>query len=230
MRSIKILLFLFATFMTGIAQNNKLMIGRGPRDFDLADLRRANWEHAKELLVDKNWDGSSAVKGRQLRVRMLWTDAALYVRFEADQIETLVISENPVLDSKTMNLWDRDVCEIFIAPNRNEPRRYFEFEVAPTGEWIDLAIDLSSGERITDWKYSSGMDVATQIEKRRVIMAMKIPWYTFGSKPKTGDVWLGNLFRCVGKDPTRGFLTWQPTLTEKPNFHVPEKFGQFVFE
>jgi hypothetical protein len=48
-------------------------------------------------------------------------------------------------------------------------------------------------------------------------------------KPKSGDVWLGNLLRCVGRDPDRGYLAWQPTMTEKPNFHVPEKFGEFEF-
>ena len=230
MRLIKILLFVFAAFMTGNAQNNKLMIEYAQRDFDTADLRNANWEHAKELPVDKNWDGSSAMKGRQFRVRMLWSDAALYVRFEADQAEPLVVSENPVLDSKTMRLWERDVCEIFIAPDRKEARKYFEFEVAPSGEWIDLAIDLTSGKRLTDWKYSSGMEAAATVEKGRVIMAIKIPWAAFGKKPTAGDVWFANLFRCVGTDPTRGYLAWQPTLTKEPSFHVPEKFGEMRFE
>jgi alpha-galactosidase len=60
-------------------------------------------------------------------------------------------------------------------------------------------------------------------------MAIKIPWEALGRKPKPGDIWLGNIFRCVGSDPDRGYLAWQPTLTEKPNFHVPEKFGMFSF-
>jgi hypothetical protein len=60
-------------------------------------------------------------------------------------------------------------------------------------------------------------------------MALKVPWSAFGRKPRPGDVWLGNLFRCVGKDPNRGYLAWSPTLTKVPNFHVPERFGEFVF-
>ena len=73
------------------------------------------------------------------------------------------------------------------------------------------------------------MEAAAKIEKNRIVMAMKIPWTAFGKKPDLGDVWLGNIFRCVGKDPNRGYLAWQPTLTEKPNFHVPERFGRFTF-
>jgi hypothetical protein len=128
-----------------------------------------------------------------------------------------------------MNLWERDVCEVFMAPDRNEPRRYFEFEIAPTGEWIDLAIDLTSGERLTDWNYRSEIEAGARIENNCVVMSIKIPWTAFGRKPDSGDVWLGNIFRCVGKEPDRGYLAWQPTFTEKPSFHVPKKFGEFVF-
>jgi hypothetical protein len=58
---------------------------------------------------------------------------------------------------------------------------------------------------------------------------MKVPWTAFGKKPESGDVWLGNLFRQVGSGETRGYLAWSPTMTRTPNFHVPEKFGEFVF-
>ena len=111
----------------------------------------------------------------------------------------------------------------------NNRANIFEFEVAPTGEWIDLAIDYTGPERKTNWDFRSGMTSAARMEKEKVVMAIKIPWTAFGAAPKPGDVWLGNLFRCVGKDPGRGYLAWRPTMTERANFHVPEKFGEFVF-
>src|SRR5205807_8790445 len=114
-----------------------------------------------------------------------------------------------------------DVCEIFIAPNRNERNKYFEFEIAPTGEWIDLGIEVKRTKRETDWDYASRMQSAAKIENDKVVMAIKIPWTALGKTPKPGDIWLGNLFRCVGKDPTRGYLSWQATKTKEPSFHVP---------
>jgi alpha-galactosidase len=57
-----------------------------------------------------------------------------------------------------------------------------------------------------------------------------VGWEAFGKKPKTGDVWLGNLFRCVGTGISRGYLAWQPTLTDQPNFHVPQVFGSLNFK
>lgn len=181
------------------------------------------------VAIETYWNGDRCSSGRVFACSLSWSDSGLSVIFDGRQNETMIASTEPVLERKTIGLWERDVCEIFIAPDRNEPRRYFEFEVAPTGEWLDLAIDLTSGERVTDWDYNSGMEAAAKIEDGRVLMAMKIPWDAFGRKPQAGDVWSGNIFRCVGEGESRGYLAWQPTMTAKPNFHVPEKFGEFHF-
>jgi len=179
--------------------------------------------------IDSYWNGKPAIRCRHFSASFAWNDETLIVRFQATVDEPLVISARPVRDEKTVGLWERDVCEIFIAPDRSEPRKYFEFEIAPTGEWLDLAIDSTSGERVTVWEYASGMEATARIEGNRVVMAMKIPWEAFGQKPKVGDVWLGNIFRCVGKEPDRGYLAWRPTMTETPNFHMPDAFGELVF-
>ncbi|MGC2237220.1 MAG: carbohydrate-binding family 9-like protein [Pyrinomonadaceae bacterium] len=198
-------------------------------DFSVNDFDNRNWKKAKEISIEKYWSGENAPQGRHAKVRLLWSIAALYVRFEANQTEPLIISDVPNLESKTKNLWDRDVCEIFIAPDENEPRKYFEFEIAPNGEWIDLGIYQKTDKRETDWEYDSGMESAAKIEKDKILMAIKVEWKAFGKTPKAGDIWLGNLFRCVGEGKTRGYLAWQPTKTIEPGFHVPEAFGEFKF-
>jgi len=180
-------------------------------------------------LIDKYWSGKNAPTGRNARAKLLWSDTALYVQFQANQLEPLIVSGTPNLKTKTIGLWDRDVCEIFVAPDIKEPERYFEFEVAPTGEWIDLKIHKLTDRRETDFNYNSEMESVAKIEPDKITMAIKIPWKAFGKTPKANDVWKGNLFRCVGTGETRGYLAWQPTKTEKPNFHVPEAFGEFVF-
>ena len=205
---------IFATHTTESLHSGDLLVDRVP---------------TVDFFIEKYWSGAAAPVGRQFETRLLWSDEELYVRFAANQDEPMIVSANPALETKTMRLWERDVCELFIAPDREEPRRYFEFEVAPTGEWLDVAINLTSGERVTDWDYASGMEAAARIEEGRVTMAMRIPWEAFGRKPEAGDIWLGNIFRCVGEGVDRGYLAWRPTMTEKPNFHVPEAFGKFVF-
>ena len=215
------------TCLTNIARN-RLTIRFAEDVPEIIDLLETE-PRGEAVTIHEYWSGESTPEGRHFSAQFFWSNQALNVRFNAEFREALVVSKEPQLRSKVIGLWERDVCEIFIAPDKNEPRKYFEFEVAPTGEWLDLAIDLTSDERVTDWEYNSGMKAAAKIEDGRVLMAMKIPWEAFGRKPKAGDVWLGNIFRCVGEGETRGYLAWQPTMTEKPNFHVPEAFGEFHF-
>ena len=208
---------------------NQINITKIKKDFSITGIENKSWAKAKEISIEKYWSGEDAPKGRQFKAKLLWSDSALYVRFEANQTEPLIISEKANLETKTRGLWDRDVCEIFLAPDKENPRKYFEFEIAPNGEWIDLGIFQKQDERVTDWDYSSRMKSAAKIEKDKVLMAIKIDWKAFGKTPKAGDVWLGNIFRCVGAGETRGYLAWLPTETKEPAFHVPEKFGEFEF-
>ncbi len=161
---------------------------------------------------------------------MLWSPEALSVRFVCQQHEPLVVSPQPQTASKTMGLWDRDVCEIFIAPDARRPAHYFEFEAAPTGEWIDLSIEWRPRQRETDWKFHSGMTNGTRIAQDSVTISIRVPWQALGGRPQAGARWRTNLFRTVGAGEGRGYLTWQPTRTRQPNFHVPKAFGWINFE
>ena len=224
-----IFVFAYASTHAQTMNSKRLNITRIDGELEISELNSAVWDKAAEVAVENYWSGVKAPEGRHFKARLLWSATALYVRFEANQGEPLVISEAPDLTVKTKGLWERDVCEIFIAPNKAARNKYFEFEVAPTGEWIDLGITVTPKKRITDLEYKSGMQSAVFVEAEKVVMAIKIPWEAFGKTPKAGDIWLGNLFRCVGKDPTRGYLSWQATKTKVPSFHVPSKFGEFEF-
>lgn len=193
------------------------------------ELSSTVWDDAEPVVVTTYWSGEEAPLGRHFEARSLWSDSGMAIRFVANQAEPLIINPDPHLSSKTVELWDRDVCEIFIAPHPEQPRRYFEFEIAPTGEWIDLGVHQLPDRRETDWEYASGMSAFGKIEGGRVLMSALIPWTAFGKTPKNGEVWKGNLLRCVGSGDTRGYLAWKPTKTAEPNFHVPEVFGDLHF-
>ena len=198
-------------------------------DFAVDDLDHPAWDQANSVRITKYWSGETAPIERQFTARLLWSDKALYVSFDAAQYEPLIVSDTPDRSQKSIGLWDRDVCEIFVAPDTDRPEKYFEFEVAPKGEWIDVALRVAPDGRVADWNYHAGMTVAARIENDRVISAINIPWSAFDRRPLSGDEWRGNLYRCVGQDPTRGYLAWQPTHTPEPSFHIPSKFGCFKF-
>lgn len=186
------------------------------------------WLRAHPILITRKWSGADAPASRHAEARILWTDESLLVRFVCRQEEPLIVSSHPHVSKKTVRLWDRDVCEIFVAPEKKTPSRYFEFEVSPMGEWIDLAIDFKPEGRHTDFDFHSGMTAASLLNESQVSIVMQIPWSRFLPKPRTGDVWRVNLFRCVGVGDDR-YLAWQPTYSPEPNFHVPEVFGWLEF-
>ena len=167
---------------------------------------------------------------RHAEARVCWSSEGLHVRFVCRQEDPPVISDNPRTDKKTLGLWDRDVCEIFLAPDPGRPWRYFEFEAAPTGEWVDLGITVSASGRVTDWEFASGLTTAARLEQNRLVVGMRIPWSDAIPKPETGDEWHVNVFRCVGPEAPERYLAWRPTRTEEPNFHVPEAFGILRFD
>ena len=193
-------------------------------------LDAPEWNQARAVQIDRYWSGEKAPTDRHAETRILWSSTALHIRFVCHQAEPLVISSTPQIAKKTMGLWDRDVCEIFIAPDENVIERYVEFEAAPTGEWLDVAIHWSPEKRDSDWDFNSHMTTAAHVEKDRVTIAMRLPWNQWIHEPQAGERWRANLFRCVGSGETRGYLAWQPTRTPQPNFHVPQVFGRLVFK
>ena len=211
-------------------QSNDLVEAlRIPDDFAVSEFDHPVWEQSNPVEIAHYWSGRPAPSSRHAEARLLWSNVALYVRFACPQAEPLVISSTPQTSVKTLELWDRDVCEIFLAPNPSAPNHYFEFEAAPTGEWVDLEIQKNGEQRETNFNFNSGMQAAARITPNFILLMMKIPWSESLPLPKSGERWRTNLFRCVGSDPDRGYVTWRPTYTPQPSFHAPEAFGWLLF-
>jgi hypothetical protein len=194
-----------------------------------SDFENQIWQECQPIGINHLWSGEPAPPTRHAEARICWSNVALHVRFVCAQQEPLVAAANPVIDKKTLGLWDRDVCEIFLAPDPSNPSRYVEFEAAPTGEWVDLGITLTRSGRETDWDFASGFTTAAKLDRDQLFVGMRIPWSAALPKPKQGLAWRVNLFRCVGPEAPERYLAWQPTRAPEPNFHVPEAFGYLRF-
>ncbi|HEY6803432.1 MAG TPA: carbohydrate-binding family 9-like protein [Pyrinomonadaceae bacterium] len=194
------------------------------------EIEDEQWNACQPVQITHQWSGANSPITRHAEVRLSWNDEALTARFVCAQHELLVVAENPVTTEKSLGLWDRDVCEIFIAPNSNHINDYFEFEAAPTGEWIDIAIHITPTGRESEWDYASGMTTTSKLEANELTVTITIPWSERIPKPASGDEWRANLFRCVGPDESTRYLAWRPTYAPEPNYHVPEAFGVLRFE
>jgi hypothetical protein len=198
-----------------------------------ADPAAAVWKSAATQIIMK--DCSREIDYPQVKsaVSAFWTDSDVYFLFECPYTE-LNLFLPAKHDSARVGLWDRDVVEMFLGDDWTNIRHYREFEIAPTGDWIDLAIDLDHESSDHSWR--SGWKTAARIDERKKVWyaAARIPLASVSTKKiEAGSRWRMNLYRIdgLGADPQRHFLCWQPTCVQNrdPN-HVPEHFGTLVFE
>lgn len=187
------------------------------------------WQKTIPLEIKRDWQGNAAPQELHTAVRVLWTHTAIVFGFECRFTELDIDPEFDVNEERYA-LWDRDVCEAFIrTPLETSEQVYKEFEVAPTGQFCDLKIDRAQG--LKDWEWQSGMRTASEIDEAEKIWraTMAIPFEAFGLTPQSGDVWHANLFRISRLNGIRQFLSYSPTMTERPNFHVPAAFVELRF-
>ena len=195
-----------------------------------ATLAEAAWQLAPPHALAHLWSGELAPAGLATTARLIWTPSHLWVGFECGYVE-LDIDDAPDTSVERGALWERDVCEAFIAgPGEPGPESYKEFEVAPTGQWCDLAIRRPRVD--VDWTWHGGMETAAAIDDRiRTWRAvMRVPFAAFGATPVPGDAWRVNLFRISRAGGRRQYLAYAPTGTRTPDFHVPACFVPLLFE
>lgn len=197
------------------------------------DPRSVVWRNAAEQSMSKDCSRQIDYPNIKTEIRAFWTDTDLYLLFRCPYtVLNLFLPANN--STERVGLWDRDVVEMFLGDDWSNIRHYREFEIAPTGDWIDLAIDLDRDSYDHSWQ--SGWQTMARIDRERKIWyaAARIPLSAVSGKPaEAGTKWRMNLYRIEGPgaDPQRHFLCWQPTCVQKRDAnHVPEHFGSLVFE
>jgi hypothetical protein len=197
-----------------------------------SDPNSAVWKNANSALMTRDCTRALDYPDLKTEIRGFWTDTGLYLLFICPY-RSLNTFQPPQNDQPRRGLWDRDVVEMFLGDDWENIRHYREFEIAPTADWIDLAIDLDHRGQGRGWR--SGWKTTARIDEKSKIWyaACQIPLKSVSEKPvQAGTRWRANLYRIDGDgpDPQRRFMCWQPTcvVNRDPN-HVPENFGTLIF-
>ena len=181
------------------------------------------WGGAATARIDYGIRTGEAHPELSTAARVLWSDKFLYLSYSAP-FEKLTTFE-PVSPTERMGLWDRDVLEAFIGADPANVKHYTEFEVAPTGEKLDLRVTLPE----KDFAWSSGFGAEVHIDEAAKLWTaeLRIPIAAIsGTAPVAGEtVWRLNLYR--GSTAEKVFLGWAPTATGSA--HTPERFGFLEF-
>ncbi|MCE5271047.1 carbohydrate-binding family 9-like protein [bacterium] len=201
------------------------------------------WKAAPEVELKLNSDGGAPLWGT--RARMLYDDQWLYVGFLSRDPHiwgTLTGHDDPI--------YNEEVVEIFLDPI-GRGTIYYELEVNPLNTSFDAVIlndapvsgSEGRGERFqgfTGWNPGSFKHAVTIQEGRLndpssgpglwcCEMAIRFADMFLGANvpPRPGDQWRGNLFRIDIDGDKSEESSFSPT--GRPDFHVPARFGRFIF-
>jgi Carbohydrate-binding family 9 len=160
-------------------------------------------------------------------VAAMWDDEALAVVFSGrdDLVRaTLYGHDEP--------LWQEDVVELFLAPERLT--EYFELEVNPLGTTFDARIESPDGVRTTmrtDLAWTcEGLIAAIRRTPEEFATLVRVPFASLGRKtPRDGETWRANFYRVDRHPDGDEYTAWCPTRKTPPDFHVPAAFGTLVF-
>lgn len=186
-------------------------------------LDEPEWRSAAPVRLEYETLAGRAHPELSTPVRLLWSDQYLYLSFECPFTDLTVF--DPPSKTERLGLWDKDVVELFIGPDPDRITRYAEFEWAPTGESLDLTLDLPE----KDFAWTAGGESAVVINETEKVWRMegRIPLAALSETPPTaGTRWKINLYRIdrAGK----AFLAFSPTL--RGSYHTPERFGWLEFD
>ena len=171
-----------------------------------------------------DWRGRPLTGTQSTRVQLMHADGALHLRFSS-RYNALSTFDREPSSTEIWPLWQCDVVEVFLqAPQDAGSDRYREVEVSPNGLVMDLEVRGAGRRRfVGESRARTAVDAVHRIWTAELVVPMPR-----GRQPLDG--WRINLFRIEGNKETRQFSAWNPTGSEKPNFHVPASFGQLRLE
>ncbi len=229
LKTMRTLLLLFALCpLLATAEADTMISHRATDDFALtADPSARYWAEVDPVVATNDAMGRPT-PGHRTEIRSRWTDDYLYFLFTCPY-EQLHLKPNPKTDEETPELWNWDVAEVFIGADFSTIEHYYEFQVSPQGEYIDLDIHSDNLNWPRDMKWDSGYEVKARIDRDAKIWygEMKIPIARIDSRPpRPGNEFRANFYRLQGPGPDRRQIVWQPTHSR--THHVPKSFGRLV--
>ena len=210
------------------ASSMKLDARRARADFAPdGNLAKEGWKRAEWAEFDHRMTGNEPYPAAATRVASLWSDRYIYFAFSCKyDVLNVFVGEDP--SKERWELWNRDVAEVFLNPQPERLLHYYEFEVAPNNQWVDL--EITRGDKPNhDAGWNSGFEHATRVDRSKKVWTaeMRIPLEAMGvERVMAGTEWRANFFRAAGQgeDKERKFLAWS-SIPEGTTFHVPTRFG-----
>ena len=207
------------------------------------------------MVIDGNWDKPEWKSVSKLELthfmgpvpafkpfvlaKMTYDHENLYVIFKVDDRFVRCVTNRP-----NGPVWEDSCVEFFFSPDSDHPEKYFNLEIncggtplmhynlVPRKKIIEVgSVDISqlqiahSLPDLVDPEISES--VTWTIEYKIPVRILKN--YSPVTIPEAGVKWKANFYKCAEKNSNPHFMTWAAVQNEKPDFHLPQFFGNLIF-
>lgn len=168
-------------------------------------------------------------------------DASFVISYNNDAIQVIFTTKGaPLICNHLANqeAVSEDSCvEFFIQPI--EGGEYFNFEFNILG-YVKAShrTDRANSTRLEPADiarikrepvyHADEPFVFENLEDDTWILTVSIPWSLIGVTPEPGMKFRANFQACCSAANPPYYLSWSPIVTEKPDFHRPEFFGEII--
>ena len=192
------------------------------------------WKNIPEILID-NYIWMENNYKPKLVAKLCYSKENLLVYFRSYEKEVTARFTN-INDSV-----HKDSCvELFVNLFPNQSKEYINFEVNSIGT-MHVGFGAPGNRKNLNVEEIRNIEVISNFDNPVIGLHgsnsweifYKVPFSMFEKQYKTkftGEPATANLYKCGDETKFEHYATWNLIDTEKPNFHLPEYFGNIIFE
>ncbi|VTP98522.1 carbohydrate-binding family 9-like protein [Sphingobacterium daejeonense] len=165
----------------------------------------------------------------QAKFQIAYDQNGIYLHYDIDEefVKGEFIRPNE-------NIWEDSCVEFFVSFDGRKTYYNLEFNVLGTGLIGYGTAEKSSRNRLSAEEILT-VDAISQIKtvngRKNWKQILIIPFALFGLTIADieGKTLAANFYKCGDGLPNPHFLSWNTIENSKPNFHLPEFFGEIIF-
>lgn len=204
-----------------------------------ADWNKLQWKQIEAIDLSNSMGEVPAFRPA-VKAKMMYSNENIYVIFKVEDRFIRCVTKDvngPVCEDSAV--------EFFFSPDEDAPEKYFNFETNCGGTPLMFYNIVPRKDfKILDPADINKIEIAhslPQIINPEIVepvtwtIEYRIPLsllkkYANVTQPKPGNTWKANFYKCADKTSNPHYLTWAHINNDKPDFHLPQFFGDLKFE
>ena len=163
----------------------------------------------------------------ETKVYATWDEEFWYLAFVNNEPEISKLNVRATQRDQNFSpgMWEDDSVEIFISPNPNDRKKFYQFIVNAQGLVWDGAHGFSENHG-ADIHWNSSIETTARIEENRWVLEVKIPFEDIGiTGPIYGKTVAANFYRTRYCGDQAVYSGWSPVVA----YDTPARFGLLTF-